>query len=295
MNIRGTKAAATWIRAAAVLIALLALMAAAFPTAVFGDALIDDGEEVPTNIFVMVSADDGGVNFRSGPGTEYDKLMEGMIPNGLVLHVSRMKYNCDGITWGLTVYDGMEGWIALTEVTELDDAELPPDLPEDPEDLDLLDDLVFPDDVSDVFFAKVISEDGLIVRMGPGEDYAPAMNGSIPTDTELFVAGVGNDDAGNEWYFIMYGETLGWVRSDGLEALDLSGYDNFWGGSGSSGDHPGGSGNGNSEKIKLHKVTGGSQSGGTAFGSSIVIFIAAGIAAAVVIAVLIVLLTKKRR
>lgn len=67
--------------------------------------------------FVSVSAPDGGVNFRQGPGVEYQKLIDEMIPNRTVLHVTAEAQASNGNNWGLTEYEGQAGWIALTQVS----------------------------------------------------------------------------------------------------------------------------------------------------------------------------------
>lgn len=70
-----------------------------------------------TDYHVEVFAPDGGVNFRWGPGADYDKLTENMIPNGTVLHVSREATASNGNNWGLITYEEQIGWIALTQVS----------------------------------------------------------------------------------------------------------------------------------------------------------------------------------
>ena len=70
-----------------------------------------------TDYHVEVFAPDGGVNFRWGPGADYDKLTENMIPNGTVLHVSREATASNGNNWGLITYEEQTGWIALTQVS----------------------------------------------------------------------------------------------------------------------------------------------------------------------------------
>lgn len=67
--------------------------------------------------YVVVSAPDGGVNFRQGPGVEYSKLIDEMIPNGVVLHVIAEAQASNGNNWGYTDYNGQAGWIALTQVS----------------------------------------------------------------------------------------------------------------------------------------------------------------------------------
>ena len=66
---------------------------------------------------VEVSAPDGGVNFRWGPGVEFVKHQEDMIPNGTKLHVHMEATAQNGNNWGLVKYGRQCGWIALTQVS----------------------------------------------------------------------------------------------------------------------------------------------------------------------------------
>lgn len=84
------------------------------------DAAIDwYPSESEVDYDVVVSAPDGGVNIRYGPGVEYEKLQEDMIPNGVQLHLMRQAQASNGNYWGYTQYNGLYGWIALTQVTEI--------------------------------------------------------------------------------------------------------------------------------------------------------------------------------
>ncbi len=74
------------------------------------------------NYTVEVSAPDGGVNFRWGPGTEYGKIQESMIPNGTLLPIFKEATAQNGNNWGLTDYNGSSGWIALTQVSVVADS-----------------------------------------------------------------------------------------------------------------------------------------------------------------------------
>ena len=76
----------------------------------------------PADYDVVVSAPDGGVNLREGLGTEYNILYH-MIPNGTVLHISADGQTSNNGWWGNTCYNGIYGWIALSQVTVLDELE----------------------------------------------------------------------------------------------------------------------------------------------------------------------------
>lgn len=94
---------------------LLLLITLAVPVRAAEIWMGDSAWDVDYN--VEVSAPDGGVNFRRGPGTDYEKLIDHMIPNGYVLHISREATASNGNNWGFTKYNGLEGWIALTQVS----------------------------------------------------------------------------------------------------------------------------------------------------------------------------------
>ncbi len=65
---------------------------------------------------VTVDAPDGGVNFRSGPGTEYSTLISTMIPNDTTLQVTSETRNSSGKFWGQVSYNGKTGWITMQQV-----------------------------------------------------------------------------------------------------------------------------------------------------------------------------------
>ena len=65
--------------------------------------------------YVTTAANDGGVNMRFGPGTEYDIVVE-MIPNGEKMAVNDEALSTTGKTWYKVIYHGMEGWVAASQV-----------------------------------------------------------------------------------------------------------------------------------------------------------------------------------
>ena len=99
---------------------------------IWADAAIDWYSEEAVNYDVEVSAPDGGVNIRYGPGVEYDRLMDSMIPNGVILHVTSQAQAANGNYWGYTYYNGMYGWIALTQVSRIESVPTPVPVTPDP-------------------------------------------------------------------------------------------------------------------------------------------------------------------
>lgn len=66
---------------------------------------------------IVVSAPDGYVNFRTGPGTEYDIITP--ISNGVVLPVYEI-VNTGKSQWVKTFFQGRTGWVALSQATLLE-------------------------------------------------------------------------------------------------------------------------------------------------------------------------------
>lgn len=79
--------------------------------------VIMTGQGYPAPDFlVVVSAKEGSLNLRQGPGTNYPKIME--IPNGVQLHITNMQYNAnDDFFFGNTSYNGVTGWVSLRHTT----------------------------------------------------------------------------------------------------------------------------------------------------------------------------------
>lgn len=78
---------------------------------VFADAAAYDMHEA--GYYVYVATPDGGLNMRYGPGTEYDKVMKSRIPDGVRLYIGYTSGN-----WGMTTYNGYEGWVALKQTSK---------------------------------------------------------------------------------------------------------------------------------------------------------------------------------
>lgn len=81
-----------------------------FTITAFADGMAWDVD--PANYTVYVSAKGVGVNFRAGPGTEYEKLTAQPIPDSTAL-LLYATYN----GWGLTSYNNMRGWVNLSYTT----------------------------------------------------------------------------------------------------------------------------------------------------------------------------------
>ena len=92
---------------------------------IWADAAVDGYSQEAVDYDVQVSAPDGGVNIRYGPGVEYDRLIDSMIPNGVILHVTSQAQASNGNYWGYTYYNGIYGWIALTQVSRIESVPTP--------------------------------------------------------------------------------------------------------------------------------------------------------------------------
>lgn len=105
-----------------IMIFIMTLFLAAVP--VYGDAMIvPDYQDVTVDYYVIVSAPDGGVNFRYGAGVEYEQIISNMIPNGEILHIVGERTASTGRAWGYTCYQDMWGYVALSQTSYYDMAQ----------------------------------------------------------------------------------------------------------------------------------------------------------------------------
>lgn len=96
---------------------MICILSSATIMQVSADAIVDwYPEEIYVDYQVQVAAPDGGVNFRYGPGVEYNKIFSNMIPNGVILSITQEAQASNGNYWGYTYYNGQYGWVALTQV-----------------------------------------------------------------------------------------------------------------------------------------------------------------------------------
>ena len=99
------------------MIALICCICFLLPSIVMADAA--SGGEYnyqEANYDVVVSAPDGYVNFRYGPGLEYGICTP--IYNGEYLHINATMDNYyDGLAWGQTIYGDQYGWVSLSQTS----------------------------------------------------------------------------------------------------------------------------------------------------------------------------------
>ena len=150
---------------------------------------------------VKVSAPDGGLNLRYDAGVDYARLMDYMIPNGTVLHIHFRKMAANGNYWGFTEYQGMWGWVALTQAT----------------------DIGFSGDRNNVYAdydIKVAAPDGGVnFRSGPGTEYNTLINSMISNGTVLHVTSESVAANGNFWGYTQYGSQYGYVTLNQVEPI----------------------------------------------------------------------------
>lgn len=73
-------------------------------------------QELYKNYFnVKVVAQDGGVNLRKGPGTEYEIIYE-MVPTGSVMNGEKIIENSEGKKWVKVKYNRILGWVSASQV-----------------------------------------------------------------------------------------------------------------------------------------------------------------------------------
>ncbi len=80
---------------------------------------------------VEVSSREKAIFLYNGPGEKFDRVSNAQeIPNGEKLSISQEITSEDTGKWGLTEYQGTEGWVALDETKEWKEKELPADMVE---------------------------------------------------------------------------------------------------------------------------------------------------------------------
>lgn len=197
---------------AALILLLLALMA---PLVSYGDAGVESFWDTAydTDYYVEVSAGDGGANLRDGAGADYAKCISDMMPNGTVLHITRVATADNGKKWGMTEYKGISGWVALsqTKTTSAPSSGGAAE-PESPlSDSGPAATLASAATAVD-YNVKVAAPDGGVnFRCGPGKSYAKIINSLIPNGTRLHISGEGKASNGKTWGLTEYNGQLGWI------------------------------------------------------------------------------------
>ncbi|MBQ2967235.1 MAG: hypothetical protein IJE10_03820 [Clostridia bacterium] len=92
------------------LLVLVTLLISGNVINILADAVAYDMD--PAGYYVYVLTPDGGLNMRSGPGTNYNKVLESPIPDYEKLYIEYTSGN-----WGYTSYNGTHGWVALVQTT----------------------------------------------------------------------------------------------------------------------------------------------------------------------------------
>ena len=168
-----------------ILIMLLALLMTAWP----GRASVSHAAEIYYNhvMSIVVTSDDGGCSFRTGPGLTYVETHR--ISNGTELTVTALSRNAkDGLVWGQCIYNGISGWIEIrtAAVSDIQGASIA------------------------CYDVRVAAEDYLPLRQGPGAEFAvlgkPACGQNLRIDRTV----VNNYDA-RPWGRTTYNGVQGWV------------------------------------------------------------------------------------
>lgn len=169
-----------------------------FSIPVHADAIIDGGNsDTSVDYYVVVSASDGGANFRYGAGAEYDKLISNMIPNGTVLHIVGERAANTGRYWGYTEYQGLWGYVALSQTASYE-------APKKTE--------PFTGGTAADYNISINGKgDTANLRIGPGVEYEKAASSAIPDGTVLHVEKEAAAANGNSWGQVEYNGAVGWV------------------------------------------------------------------------------------
>ncbi len=183
---------------------LAGLMVIALPVQVYADAAVEDfwNTAYSVDYDVTVSAPDGGVNLRYGAGVKYDKILEGMIPNGTVLHIRQVAKADNGKEWGYTQYAGYEGWVILSQTKKVS-ASKPSSSSSN---------TAASAPVSVNYNVEVKAPDGGVnIRSGPGAAYDKLQSSLIPNGTVLHISETAKADNGKEWGYTTYNGLKGWI------------------------------------------------------------------------------------
>lgn len=158
---------------------------------------------LPGSYEVMVTAPDGGVNIRSGAGTEYEQVLPDMIPNSDILTITQQASASNGNSWGYTTYKGVSGWVALTQVTSLETTGRIP----------------FPS----IYSVQVTAPDGGVnMRSGAGTEYEQVLSSMIPNGTVLSISLEATASNGNTWGFTTYNGVSGWIALTQITRVEPS-------------------------------------------------------------------------
>ena len=208
MGLNGGTIMNSLLRRKKVSILMLGILAAALltvlmPVQVYGDAAVEDfwNTAYSVNYDVSVSAPDGGVNFRYGPGAEYEKILDNVIPNGTVLHIQEAAKANNGKEWGYTEYNGYYGWVFLGQTKKVN-ASQPANnntaAPSKPVPAD--------------YNVEVSAPDGGVnIRSGPGASYEKLQGNLIPNGTVLHISETAKADNGKDWGYTTYNGLKGWI------------------------------------------------------------------------------------
>ena len=208
MRLNGGTIMNSLLRRKRVSIMMLGILAAALltvlmPVQVYGDAAVEDfwNTAYSVDYDVTVAAPDGGVNIRYGPGTDYEKVQSGMIPNGTVLHIETVAKADNGKDWGQTQYGGNWGWVFLGQTKKVN-ASQPANnntvAPSKPVPAD--------------YNVEVSAPDGGVnIRSGPGASYEKLQGKLIPNGTVLHISETAKADNGKDWGYTTYNGLKGWI------------------------------------------------------------------------------------
>lgn len=148
---------------------------------------------------VKVSASDGGVNMRYGPGVDRPVIIS-MIPNGTVLPVTAEAKASNGKSWGFTYYDGCYGWISLTQVKKIVETTEPQLTTDD-----------FTGGTPVNYQVRVSASDGGVnMRYGPGTGYA-IKRSMIPNSVILTITSEIASSNGKYWGYTYFENMYGWI------------------------------------------------------------------------------------
>jgi len=171
---------------------VIILLSALLITPALADALpYDWGTVTDAGYYVIVDGDGGYVNFRTGPGADYDIIHE--IYDGTVLYVVAECYNSSSL-WCQVEHNGYYGWVAYSQLSESFSQ--------------LYTGGSSPSGGS--YYVRVTASDGVNFRYGPGTYYAKRTS-TVPSGYEFIITKEAYDAYGWLWGYTTYQGYDGWI------------------------------------------------------------------------------------
>lgn len=165
----------------------------------------DKGDyDEPDTIAMGMTVNTNGVNFRTGPGTQYTS--KGRLPSGELLELLSIPAQVDANHWYYVRYNGKLGYIQAPYVQVLGQ-----DAPEDPDE---------PAASPVVSTGMTTSTSGVKFRTGPGTRYS--YYGKLPEGTVVELLSIPETIDEEHWYKVRYNNRTGYIQAPFIRVLTVN-------------------------------------------------------------------------